>query len=46
MWPIAKVKNATVIIKKPNKKMNTSQSTHKYETTKASKPIIGPIPLG
>jgi hypothetical protein len=46
MWPIAKVKNTTVIIKKANKKMNTSQSTHKYETTKASKPIIGPIPLG
>ncbi|MFT5022697.1 MAG: hypothetical protein ACI9O3_000290 [Colwellia sp.] len=46
MWPIAKVKTATMIIKKPKKKMNKSQSPHKYETTKASKAFIGPIPLG
>lgn len=46
MWPIAKVKTATMIIKKPNKKISASQSTQKYETTKAKKPFIGPIPLG
>ncbi|TWX56192.1 hypothetical protein [Colwellia hornerae] len=47
MWPIAKVKTTTMIIKKPNKKMNTSQSTKKYETnTKGAKPFIITIPLG